>query len=146
MNFFTTNNLCCRRDDFLELGGFDTGFSRAAAEDRDFGLRWADAGGELLYAPDAVVAHAHDLSLASFWRQHRNYGHGARRLHLALDERADARPKLEGARFYLGMLTSPFRFGGPRPWTEAALIGLSQVAMVSGYAASLRQERAGQGS
>lgn len=146
MAFFTTNNIACRREDFLELGGFDTGFSRAAAEDRDFGIRWRDAGGDLLYAPRAVIAHAHDLALRSFWRQHSNYGRGARRLHLAMDERADERPKIEGARFYLGMLTSPFRHGGRRPVVESLLVGLSQVAMVAGYAASVREERAGRGS
>ncbi|MEE4539955.1 MAG: glycosyltransferase family 2 protein [Erythrobacter sp.] len=143
MAFFTTNNICCRRQDFLDLGGFDTGFARAAAEDRDFGIRWRDAGGTLVYAPGAVVAHAHELALGSFWRQHSNYGRGARTLHLAMDQRADERPKLEGARFYLGMLTSPFRHGGTHPVFETILVGLSQVAMVSGYVAAFRAERGG---
>jgi len=140
MNFFTTNNMCCRRADFLEIGGFDPHFA-IASEDRDFSLRWRDAGGTLVYAPEAELAHAHDLSFASFWRQHSNYGRGARTLHTALDNRSDPRPKLENARFYFGMLTSPFRHGGKHPLAEALLVGLSQVAMVSGYAAALRAER-----
>ncbi|MGB3712625.1 MAG: glycosyltransferase family 2 protein [Erythrobacter sp.] len=140
MTFFTTNNMCCRREDFLSVGGFDAGFA-IASEDRDLSLRWRDAGGELVYEPAAVIAHAHELSLPSFWRQHHNYGRGARTLHLALDRRSDPRPKLESVRFYFGMLTSPFRHGGRRPVAEALLVGLSQVAMVSGYAASLREER-----
>ncbi len=141
MTFFTTNNMCCRREDFLALGGFDAGFS-IASEDRDFSLRWRDGGGELVYEPRAIVAHAHDLALGSFWRQHHNYGRGARKLHLTLDSRSDPRPKLESVRFYAGMLTSPFRHGGRNPVVEAFLVGLSQVAMVSGYAAAIREERA----
>jgi len=146
MTFFTTNNMCCRREDFLALGGFDEGFSLAAAEDRDFSMRWRDGGGELLYVSDAIVAHAHDLSFASFWRQHRNYGRGARHLHLTMDRRNDPRPKIESVRFYLGMMRSPFRHGGRRPIAEALLVGLSQVAMISGYTASLREERSRRGA
>jgi len=141
MNFFTTNNMCCRRDDFLKLGGFDSGFA-IASEDRDLSLRWRDAGGELVYEPAAEVAHAHELALSSFWRQHSNYGRGARTLHTTLDRRSDPRPKLESAQFYFGMLLSPFRHGGQSPMVEAFLVGLSQVAMVAGYAAALREERA----
>lgn len=140
MTFFTTNNMCCRREDFMALGGFDAGFS-TASEDRDFSLRWQDAGGTLLYEPGAVVDHAHELALSSFWRQHYNYGRGARSLHRSLDAREDRRPRLEKAGFYAGLLTSPFRHGGQRPVVETLLVGLSQLAMVFGYAASLREER-----
>ncbi len=141
MTFFTSNNMCCRREDFLALGGFDRNFPLAASEDREFSLRWADRGGELVYAKDAAIDHAHDLSLASFWRQHSNYGRGARKLHLTMDERADSRPKIEGVAFYLGMLAQPFRGGSRKPVIETFLVGLSQVAMVSGYAAAVRDER-----
>lgn len=140
MTFFTTNNLCVRREDFLAAGGFDAGFA-IASEDRDFSLRWADRGGALVYVKEAVVDHAHDLSLASFWKQHSNYGRGARQLHLTMDGREDARPKLEGPGFYLGMLAQPFRGGGRKPVAESLLVGLSQVAMVAGYAAAMRDER-----
>lgn len=140
MTFFTTNNLCVRRANFLAAGGFDGSFA-IASEDRDFSVRWADRGGELVYAREAVVDHAHDLSLASFWRQHSNYGRGARKLHLTMDDRNDARPKIEGPGFYLGMLAQPFRGGGRNPVAESILVGLSQVAMVAGYAAAMHDER-----
>ncbi|MEE4200323.1 glycosyltransferase family 2 protein [Erythrobacter sp.] len=136
MIFFTTNNMCCRREDFLKSGGFGSRFP-IASEDRDFGIRWSASGGELVYAPDAVVAHAHDLGLASFWRQHRNYGRGARHLHLAMDQREDPRPKLESARFYFGMLSHPLRNPGHNRLAQSALIALSQVAMVAGYIAEI---------
>lgn len=140
MNFFTTNNMCFRREDFLAVGGFDPSF-RIASEDRDLSLRWKDAGGTLGYEADAVVDHAHDMTLAAFWRQHSGYGRGARRLHLAMDARGDARPKVERSGFYTGLLAHPLRRPGRRRLAQSFLMGLSQVAMVSGYAAALREER-----
>jgi GT2 family glycosyltransferase len=141
MAFFTTNNICCRRDDFLALNGFDENFPTAASEDRDFGMRWRDAGGTLRYEDRAVVDHYHDLSLSGFWRQHSNYGRGARQLHLSLDSRGDARPKIEKVGFYTGLLFHPLRRGGRRPLAQVFLMGLSQVAMVAGYAQARRAER-----
>ncbi|WP_279350394.1 glycosyltransferase family 2 protein [Erythrobacter litoralis] len=140
MTFFTTNNMICRREDFLALGGFDTDFA-IASEDRDFSLRWKSHGGTLAYAEDAVIDHAHDLSLRSFWKQHSNYGRGARKLHTTMDGRADDRPKIENAGFYFGMLTYPLRARLRRPLSQAFLVGLSQVAMVAGYAKAIREEK-----
>jgi GT2 family glycosyltransferase len=141
MTFFTSNNLMCRRDDFIARGGFDEDFPIPAGEDRDFGIRWQEEGGELVYAEDAAVDHAHHLDLGKFWRQHSNYGKGARQLHLTMDRRGDARPKLERTAFYVGMFTYPFRARSKRPFTEAVLVGLSQVAMVAGYFSALLAER-----
>lgn len=146
MAFFTTNSICCRRDDFLAIGGFDESFPRAASEDRDFGLRWRDAGGALVYDDLAVIDHYHNLSLRAFWRQHANYGRGARQLHLALDRRGDPRPKTEKLGFYIGLLLHPLRRGGRRPIVQSVLVGLSQVAMVAGYAEARREERRAPGT
>lgn len=141
MGFFTGNNMCCRREDYLALGGFDETFPLAGGEDRDFGIRWTRAGGELVYAPRAAIDHEHDLTIQRFWRQHANYGRGARRLHLTMDERGDDRSKLERASFYLGLLTFPLRNRVKRPFAEMALMGLSQVATAAGYAQALIDER-----
>jgi GT2 family glycosyltransferase len=140
MTFFTTNNMCCRRDDFLALGGFDQNFA-IASEDRDFSLRWRDAGGQLGYEPGAIIDHAHDLSFGQFWRQHSNYGRGARTLHRTMDSRGDARPKIEALAFYLGMVSYPLRRRLRRPLTQMFLVGLSQVAMIAGYARAINDER-----
>ena len=142
MDFFTTNNMCVRREDFLAVGGFDPTF-RVASKDRDLSLRWKSAGGTLAYAPDAVIDHAHDLDLRAFWKQHASYGRGARRLHLAMDARHDPRPKVERLGFYLGLLAHPLRRPGRRRVAQSVLMGLSQVAMVAGYAAALGAERRG---
>ncbi len=133
MAFFTTNNMCCLRADFLAAGGFDPAF-RQASEDRDLSLRWKDRGGSLVHAPDAVVDHAHALDLRGFWRQHASYGRGARRLHRRMDGSGDRRAKFESLSFYAGL------FSRRRP-VEAALLGLSQVATAAGYAQARLAER-----
>ena len=139
--FFTTNNLGVARDAFMAMGGFDEGFPLAAAEDRDLGLRWRDADGHLAYAPEAVVDHHHALTLRRFWRQHANYGRGARHLHRALDRRAAGQPRVEPMRFYAGLVLWPMRRRGLRGLGGSVLMGLSQVAMVRGYAHARVQER-----
>ena len=77
--FFASNNLAAPADRFRALGGFDPDFS--TAEDRDLCERWLAHGGRLVYAADAVVRHAHALTLGGLWRQHFAYGRGARRFH-----------------------------------------------------------------
>lgn len=145
MTFFTTNNMCFRREDFLQVGGFSADFP-VASEDRDLSLRWKAWGGSLVYCEQATVEHAHRLNLRSFWKQHANYGRGARDLHRAMDDRADPRPKLESVRFYTGMLLYPLRRPGKWRLAQSFLIGLSQVAMVWGYLRALRRERRDAGS
>ena len=140
MSFFTTNNMCCRREDFLSIGGFDEAFE-IASEDRDYSLRWKDVGGEMLYEHEALVMHSHDLSFGSFWQQHRNYGKGARYLHRALDARDHDRPKVEKVGFYTGLLLHPLTRAGHARLRQSFLMGLSQVAMVSGYYSEVRREK-----
>lgn len=133
--FFTSNNMAVPRADFMALGGFDRSFPLAAGEDREFGLRWRDRIGPIRFVPDAVVDHAHALTLVRFWRQHANYGRGARHLSRVLRAGGRAQHKVEPHRFYTGLVT--------RPLTEsrslaglfgASLMLLSQVAVTWGYA------------
>jgi glycosyltransferase involved in cell wall biosynthesis len=79
--FFASNNVALGADEFASLGGFDESFRLAAAEDRELCDRWSWAGRPMHYAPDAVVRHAHELTLTSFCRQHFGYGSGAARFH-----------------------------------------------------------------
>ena len=138
--FFTSNNMGCSAAGFAAIGGFDETFPLAAAEDRDFGHRWRERNGLLVYAADAVVDHAHALTLARFWRQHANYGRGARHLHRVMAGRGDGSPKLERMAFYAGLIAHPLR--GRRPKLgQTLLMGLSQVAMVAGYVGEARSER-----
>lgn len=84
--FFASNNMAAPADSLVRLGGFDPAFS-TASEDRDLCARWRESGRELMYAPEAEVAHAHYLTLARFWTQHFRYGRGAWRYHASLRRR-----------------------------------------------------------
>lgn len=141
--FFTTNNCGVAREAFHRMGGFDETFPLAAAEDRDLGMRWREEGGVLLYAPDAVVDHHHALTLRRFFRQHANYGRGARHLHHVLAARGAEQPRMEPPRFYAGLVLWPLRRRGLRGLPGVALMGLSQFAMVRGYAAARAAEGEG---
>jgi GT2 family glycosyltransferase len=130
--FFTANNIACRRDAFLELGGFDESFPFSAAEDRDLSERWP-AIGPLVYLPGAVVEHHHDLTLGRFLRQHHYYGRGAVHLARCRRNRGGGRPRPEPLSFYRKMLGYPIRrhgwiAGGP----IAVLVGLSQLSGLTG--------------
>jgi glycosyltransferase involved in cell wall biosynthesis len=81
--FLASNNLALRAERFHAVGGFDESFPAAAAEDREFCARWLASGRRVVYAPEAVVSHAHSLDLRGFLKQHFNYGRGACRYHRA---------------------------------------------------------------
>lgn len=139
--FFTSNNIGCGRQAFLSLGGFDETFPLPAAEDRDLGLRWRASGRPLVYAGDAVVGHAHGMKLPGFWRQHSNYGRGAYHLHTLMRARQDSSPRVEGLGFYSGLISRPLRSGATNAVGQTMLLGLSQLAMVSGYLLQKRASR-----
>jgi len=131
--FFASNNLAVPAGDFRDLGGFDPEF--ATAEDRDLCQRWLDHGGRLVYAPDAVVEHAHRLTPASLWRQHFAYGRGAYRFH----RRHPAWRRLEiDRRFYRDLAVGPFRQERPgRAVLLALLLALQQAANAAGFLAEM---------
>jgi GT2 family glycosyltransferase len=136
-DYFLSANLGCARSGFEAVGGFDEGFPLAAGEDRHFGLKWKGAVGPLVYAPGAVVDHGHHLTLGRFWRQQRNYGRGARRLH-RLARGGVGGGGFEAPAFYAGLVLHPLsdrRLPLRRRVGRAMLLGLSQAAMVAGYLA-----------
>jgi glycosyltransferase involved in cell wall biosynthesis len=132
--FLTSNNLAVPAEGFRALGGFDPGFPLAAGEDRDFCDRWAQRGGRMTYAPEALVDHAHELSLASFWGQHFRYGRGAYFFHRARERRGQGPVRVEPLSFYLKLLRYPFsRARGPRAVAISALFALSQLSNTAGF-------------
>lgn len=131
--FFTSNNFAVPAVLFREVGGFDVTFPLAAGEDREFCDRWQHHGHPLLYAPEALVRHAHALSLAAFWRQHVNYGRGARHFRLARARRG-ADVGVEPLSFYRNLVLYPFHVRRlSRAVPLSALLALAQVANVVGY-------------
>jgi GT2 family glycosyltransferase len=107
--FLTANNMALSRDKFLASGGFDTTFSLAAGEDREFCSRWLHKGGRIIYEPEAVVYHAHHLDRTRFWQQHLNYGRGACRYHQKRIRQETERPRQLSFSFYVNLLRYPFR-------------------------------------
>lgn len=78
--FLASNNMALRAQDFAAIGGFDPAF-RLASEDREFCDRWLWTGRPMIYEENAVVLHAHELTLQAFCEQHFRYGRGAAKYH-----------------------------------------------------------------
>src|SRR5438128_7973645 len=109
--FFVSNNLAVPAERFRAIGGFDTSFSLAAGEDREFCDRWLHYGYEMTYAPEVLVYHAHALSLRSFLRQQLRYGRGAYSFHRTRARRKQKGIRVEIPSFYLNLLQYPFGQG-----------------------------------
>ena len=78
-------------------------WSTYGGEDRDLCHRWRHHGYRMRYVPEAVVYHAHPLSLRTFWRQHFNYGKGAFHFRRHRARREMSAFRLEPLSFYLGI-------------------------------------------
>ena len=131
--FFTSNNLAFPRQLLRQRGGFDATYTRAAGEDRELCDRWAGLGGRLVAVPEAVVHHAHPLTLRRFLRQHFEYGRGAWGYRRARAARAGAPVRVEPWRFYRDLLRYPMRSHGWRGGHLVALVALAQVANAAGF-------------
>jgi len=140
--FFTSNNLAVAREAFLAAGGFDPRFAICAGEDREFSDRWSAQGRPSVSAPDALVRHAHHLSLRRFVRMHFTYGRGAvtfRRV------RAEAgRPVRIDPAFYVRSLAYALRAGGRRAPMRAIGHALAHVAYAAGLFWESRRHATGE--
>jgi GT2 family glycosyltransferase len=85
--FLTSNNMLCSLAAYSDLGGFDTSFARAGAEDRDFCDRWRASGRPLRLVPAATIEHRHAQTLRQFLGLHYRYGRGAYRYQAKRRER-----------------------------------------------------------
>ncbi len=132
--FFPSNNVAFPKQLFLSVGGFDVTYPRAAAEDRELCDRWRHWGLRMLYAHEAVVHHAHALTLSSFIRQHHSYGRGAYCFHCVRAARTGRSLKVEPLSFYLEMFRYPFSWGyGFKAVPLALLLGVAQAANAGGF-------------
>ena len=55
-NRLRSGNMGVRQDDFIQIGGFDDRYARAA-EDLDLGYRWLRSGRSIRYEPQMLVNH-----------------------------------------------------------------------------------------
>ena len=131
--FFTSNNLAMQTCLFDILGGFDERMPLAAGEDREFSERWRQNGFSMVFAPEAVVYHAHALDLRSFYWQHFNYGRGAWLYHQIRKTRWGRQFAIPPSGFYPKMMLHPHRLRRPCPFRLSALILLSQIANTAGF-------------
>ena len=135
--YFASNNIACPKERYDALGGFAESFPLAGGEDRDFGLRWGGRGWPLVQAPSAIVHHHHDLNGRTFWRQHANYGRGARHLRGLGDAGGGHRFARLG--WYARLVTWPIRTRRPRAFRRAALLVVAQAATAWGFAKAGRE-------
>ena len=144
--FFPSNNIALPRNAYLAVGGFPEDYPLAAGEDRAFCRAWEASGRPFAAVPDAVIDHHHALTLGGFWRQHRNYGEGARTFH----DTADAGPRRPGYAIALGLVAAPLRLrrSGVGPMRNVAigagtavLVAVAQMATARGYARAARRGR-----
>jgi GT2 family glycosyltransferase len=129
--FFPSNNLALSADAFHAIGGFSAEFR--TAEDRDLCDRWHLRGWPQLFAPEAVVEHAHGMDFAAFWAQHLGYGRGAHR-YLRAHKQRTGDSSLDRS-FYLRLLREiPKRLAqDKRPIHTATLLAAWQAANTSGF-------------
>lgn len=134
VRFLTSNNMALPAHRFHMIGGFDTTFPRAAAEDRELCDRWLHHGYRMTYAPEVLVYHAHALTFRTFWWQHFNYGRGAFHFHQAHARRDQGSIRVEPLSFYLNLLRYPFlQTRRRRALWPAFLLVVTQVANAAGF-------------
>lgn len=130
--FFASNNIAVSARAFERSGGFDE--SLCAAEDRDFCRTWHHLGWGFEYVPDAIIHHAHCLTLRGLQRQHFTYGRGALPYWRKAADASGSQIEVEPFSFYAGMLAHPFSQRLPNAALISALIVVSQVANAAGFA------------
>ncbi len=129
--FFTPNNLAVHAESFREAGGFDDTIG-ATGEDREFCARWLAGGRAMGEAPEAVVSHAHPLSLGAFVRQQFSYGVGSTRFRARTPDSSSG-PIPAPLGFYARLVTHPMRTeGGMRGIGLSGLMIVSQIANTMG--------------
>jgi GT2 family glycosyltransferase len=135
--FAPTSNVACRKA-IVAAVPFDETYGKLGAEDRDWFVRVADAGWEIVFEPEAAVLHFPDLRGAAFLLRHFRYGRGAFRF-----RQRHHSGKLGPSRFYARLVRRGFAEGP----AVGALVAMAQLATAAGYAAeavaSARREKSG---
>lgn len=133
-NFCSGNNLAVSARIFRAIGGFRTDFALGAGEDREFCDRLVYYNHRLVYAPEVIVYHFHDLTLSTFLRQHFNYGRASFQFHKARAHRYGRPMMLESKSFYLNLMQYPLSHSpNQRTLLLATLFMISQIANTAGY-------------
>ena len=131
--FFASCNIAIQKDTFLAFGGFEKSFPLAAGEDRDLSFRLIRAGIALHTADNATVDHYHPMNLRAFFRQHFNYGKGAKHFRILHKDDPEFMRKFEPLKFYTDLLAYPIRNSTRNSAGITVLFAISQVANALGF-------------
>ena len=132
--FFAGNNFAMSAGGYGLIGGNKATMMLAGAEDREFFDRWVHAGRRMIYAPEALICHAHAMNLRQFCCQHFRYGRGACLFHGVRTKRGGAPLNILPLRFYVGLVLYPLgKIRGVRALWLAGLMAASQAATMAGY-------------
>jgi glycosyltransferase involved in cell wall biosynthesis len=74
IDFVDTYSAAYRRLVFLDSGGFCPSFRAASVEDQELSFRLANQGHRLVFVPQGIVTHRHDVTIAEYGR--RKFGIG----------------------------------------------------------------------
>jgi GT2 family glycosyltransferase len=132
--FLTGSNLSIPADGFHAIGQFDKTFFLMGAEERELCDRWLQSGRRMIYAPEVLVCHFHDLTFRAFLRQHYKYGCGAFHFNRLRSTRKLQKMKVEPLAFYVNMIMYPFFM--KEGWIAlllAVLLLFSQAANAAGF-------------
>lgn len=69
IDFIDTYSAAYRRDRFLEMGGYDTSFPIACAEDAELSYRMSARRWKMKFVPEAIVFHTHPDSFISYFKK-----------------------------------------------------------------------------
>ena len=69
IDFIDTYSAAFRRERFLEMGGYDTSFPVACAEDVELSYRMSARGWKMKFVPGAVVYHTHPDTLSKYLKK-----------------------------------------------------------------------------
>ena len=140
--FLASNNVAIPAGQFHEIGGFDINFR--TSEDRELCDRWRYHDFQMTYAPEAVIYHAHALTLGSFLSQHFGYGRGAFRFHQTRARRGSGHfvQELEFYRHFPSLLARRLsRLHRTQPLSVAPLLLAWQAANAAGFLWEMSQSK-----
>jgi cellulose synthase/poly-beta-1,6-N-acetylglucosamine synthase-like glycosyltransferase len=69
IDFIDTYSAAFRRDRFLEMGGYDTSFPLACAEDVELSYRMSARDWKMKFTPNAIVYHTHPDTLSKYLKK-----------------------------------------------------------------------------
>jgi lipopolysaccharide/colanic/teichoic acid biosynthesis glycosyltransferase/GT2 family glycosyltransferase len=149
IDFVDTYAAAYRRDVFLQNGGFNPGFTRAAMEDHEFSSRLARKGHRLVFLPDAIVEHRHPTTIDGYFRRKYwvGYWKAVMLRHLPEKTLTDSHT-LPSQRWQIGLLglaglslAAAVLVGAPAAWLSAACLALFGLTALPFLAAVWKHDR-----